>query len=434
MKTAYRNCRLFTGAETSDSFAEGKTIVVEDERIAAVVDASETPVADTDVDLDGAYVLPGLINAHAHHFGTGKPAKNLAGGFSQKAILGFAATHLGKAYLDKLCEENLATALLSGVTTVRGVGDFRYADVDARDKIERGEMVGPHFIVSGPAMTVVDGHGAGTFAEIADTPEEFAALVEDRKTHGVDFIKICTTGGVMDSDKRGEAGLPRMSVEQTRAVCDRAHELGMKVASHTESTEGVEVDLEGGVDTIEHGSGFDERLAGLFKKSHAADICTIAVAYNLAMLPAKRTKLNPVSTYNANMVFERIAEGARIALAHDIPVGIGTDAACPFITHYDLWRDIYWFSRFIEVSPARALHIATLGNARILGIDDRTGSIESGKYADFIILHENPLEDLRALRHVDEVVIRGKRIADASERLEKHRLPEVDKALDSIMG
>lgn len=431
MRTAYTNCTLFDGTSHT-KMQPGTTIVVDDDRIEYV--GAELPVAliDETVDLNGAYVMPGLINLHAHHFGHGKPAASLGGGFAQKALLAYARTSMGHRYLDNTAIGCLKAALYSGVTTERGVGDVEYSDVRVRDRINKGEVEGPRFLVSGPAITVANGHGAGTFAEVAETPEEFAAVVDERAKHNVDFIKICTTGGVMDSMKKGEAGLLRMTVEQTKAVCDRAHKLGMCVASHTESTEGIEVDLKGGVDTVEHGAPLTEELARLFKEQGAADICTISVALPLARLTPEQTKLNEVSTYNAGVVLERIIQGAKDCLAHDIPVGLGTDAACPFITHYDLWREVVAFNKLVGADPALALTTVTLGNAKILGLDHITGSVEAGKCADFIVLRENPLDDLHNLRNVEQVIVRGKRIADAKTKLDALRNPQIDSVLDGL--
>lgn len=433
MRTAYINCTLFDGTDQAQMVPDS-ALVVEGDRIVEIAHGEEAHhlAADETVDLGGAYVMPGLINAHAHHFGYGKPAASLSGGVAQKALLAFARSKAGHHYLETVAQNCLKAALYSGVTTERGVGDLLYTDVRVRNAINAGQLQGPRFLVSGPAITVANGHGAGTFAEIADTPEAFAACVDDRAAHGVDFIKICTTGGVMDSTERGEAGLLRMNVEQTRAVCERAHEHGLYVASHTESTEGVQVDLDGGVTTVEHGSPLTEELAQQFKRQGAADICTISVTLPLAKLSHEQTKLAEVTTYNTGVVMERIIQGAKDCLTHDIPVGLGTDAGCPFVTHYDLWREVLVFHELVGVDTAFALRSVTLGNARILGIDDITGSLEAGKCADFIVLRENPVEDLFALRNVDQVVVRGERITDAQEKLKPLRNPQIDEVLDTI--
>lgn len=100
-------------------------------------------------------------------------------------------------------------------------------------------------------------------------------------------------------------------------------------------------------------------------------------------------------------------ESAKTALANGIPVGLGNDVGCPYITQYDFWRELCYFHKYCGVSNRFALYTATLRNAQLAGIGDVTGSIAPGKSADFIVTRENPLEDLRALQHLELVVCRG---------------------------
>ena len=117
-----------------------------------------------------------------------------------------------------------------------------------------------------------------------------------------------------------------------------------------------------------------------------------------------------------------------MALREGIPVGLGTDAGCPFVTQYDMWRELAYFHNFCGVSNAYALHTATLGNAKIAGIDQETGSIEIGKSADFLVTAGNPLEKLRALRRPHMVVIRGEEIAEPGSRKDG----EIERTLDEL--
>ena len=109
-------------------------------------------------------------------------------------------------------------------------------------------------------------------------------------------------------------------------------------------------------------------------------------------------------------------------------MGLGTDTGCPFITHYNMWREVRYFAQYCNVSNAFALHTATLANAQILGMEDEIGSIEPGKCADFIVSTENPLDDLSALRHLKMVARDGKIICDPAPKPTKG----VDAALDSL--
>ena len=189
----------------------------------------------------------------------------------------------------------------------------------------------------------------------------------------MDLIKICVTGGVMDAKKKGEPGELKMNLAQTKAVCDEAHRLGYQVASHTESPEGVKVALQGGVDTIEHGSLLDEEAIQLFKEHKSSFICTLSPALPLAEFSASLTKLNDLCQFNSRVVL----------------------------------NNIYYFAQQIGVSNAFALYTATLGNAKIIGVDHITGSIEEGKYADLIVTKKNPLENLQALEVMEYVMVEG---------------------------
>ena len=88
-------------------------------------------------------------------------------------------------------------------------------------------------------------------------------------------------------------------------------------------------------------------------------------------------------------------------------MGMGTDASVPFVPHYEFWRELVYYQHFAGVSNKRALNIATEQNAVLLGVDDITGTLEPGKSADFLVLDQNPLEDLMALEHLVHVVQRG---------------------------
>ena len=430
MNYILKNANLFDGTNNND-IQENMCVLVENGKIKSIQPSSEEIKEDYEIiDLQGKYLLPGLINLHAHLFGTGKPSKSLGGGTMQKLLVKFIHTPLGKPVIDSMVTKHITSALNSGVTTIRSSGDFCFSDVRIRDKINSGEIIGPRLIVPGPAITCVGGHGDGTFAISNDDPNTLADYVKSHKEKGVDYIKICVTGGVMDAKKKGEPGEVKMTLEQTKAVCDMAHKFGLKVASHTESSKGIEVALDGGVDTVEHGSFLDENLVQKFKENNSAFIVTTSPALPLAKLSPSITKLNEMCVYNSNVILDGMVNGAKEALKNNITVGLGTDASCPLVTPYDMWREVYYFAKFYGVSNAFAIHTATLVNAQILGIDDITGSIEVGKEADLIIVKENPIEDLTALRKIDMVMVGGKLID--SPKYERNE--QIDEWLDSLIN
>lgn len=133
--------------------------------------------------------------------------------------------------------------------------------------------------------------------------------------------------------------------------------------------------------------------------------------------------------YNGNVVFEGIIDCAKAALANDIPVVLGNDVGCPWITQYDFWRELYYFHKYVGVSNAFALYTAAKRSAELTGIGHLTGSIEKGKAADLIVTAENPLEDLRALRNLELVVARGNVIEHPVIKKRKQVESELDKFL-----
>lgn len=408
------------------------TVVVDEGRILAVGPAATTvpPMGAREIDLAGAYLMPGLVNAHVHLCGSGKP---MSAGGAGDLIDKVVGNPLGMWYLRRTLKAHAQQQLASGVTTVRSVGDPGFADVDVRNAIDAGRYPGPRLVTSGVGVTVPGGHGAGLFAHVAETPEEAREIVRTCFAHNCDLVKLFITGGVFDAEVEGEPGVLRMSPEIARAAVDEAHKLGMATAAHIESAEGVRVGLEAGVDTIEHGAELDDELIALFKENGvgraSALTCTVSPALPFVELDPEKTKSTEVQKVNGRIVYEGIVRAAQQALAAGIPVGLGTDSSCPYITQYDMWREVVYFERIVGASRTLALHTATLGNARILGLGDETGSIEAGKAADLIVLDRNPLDDLEALRDVRMVMARG--VLDEHPRVK--RLTELDAELDGFL-
>ena len=220
-----------------------------------------------------------------------------------------------------------------------------------------------------------------------------------------------------------------MPPEMVRAVCERAHAAGFSVAAHVESPEGVRVALENGVDSIEHGAQPDAAITALYKEKGAFQVATLSPALPYALFDRSVSHATYEQQENGKVVFDGIIAMARENLANGIPVGLGTDTGCPYITHYDMWRELCYFVKYCGVTPAFALHTATLLNARLAGIDGETGSIEAGKAADLIVCAKDPLADLSALRTLSMVIKGGYRVEHPAPK----KLPEVERELDKFL-
>ena len=212
-------------------------------------------------------------------------------------------------------------------------------------------------------------------------------------------------------------------------IRDRAHGLGMKVAAHVESPEGVRVALENGVDSIEHGAKPDEEILRLLRERGAFQVATLSPAIPYALFDRSVSHATYEQQENGKVVLEGVIAMARACLENDIPVGLGTDTGCPYVTHYDMWRELCYFVKYCGVTPAFALHSATLRNARLAGIDSVTGSVEEGKAADLVVCGKDPLADLSALRSLHMVIKDGVRIEHPAVK----KLPEVERELDKFL-
>lgn len=404
----------------------GKVVCVEGGRIAAVTEGP-VPAGYEPVDLHGQYVMPGLINMHVHLPASGKPKKKPSD--PKKLVKLITSSGLMRRVGIKLCEGYAKTELLSGVTTIRTVGGVADFDTIIRDQSAEGRILAPRVVASNMAVSVPGGHMAGSLAYEARTAEEAAGYVERIAAEKPDLIKLMITGGVMDAEVVGEPGVLRMQPALVKAACDTAHRLGMKVAAHVESPEGVRVALENGVDSIEHGAMPDEDILRLFKERGAFQISTISPAVPYALFDRSISHATYEQQENGKVVFEGIVALARACLANGIPVGLGTDTGCPYITHYDMWRELCYFVKYCGVTPAFALYSATLLNAQLAGIDDVTGSVEAGKAADLIVCAKDPLADLTALRQLSMVIRAGVRIDHPTVK----KMPEVERELDRFL-
>lgn len=426
MKYAYINGKILSG-DKDMQVKQGLVIVTEGEKITDIVkEVPKSPDMKV-VDLDGRYIMPGLINMHVHLAGNGKPQKKQRD--NEKLVKTLMGTALSRAVAYKVVSDFARTELLSGVTTIRTVGGLGDFDTRLRDEIAAGKRVGPRILAANEGISVPGGHMAGSVAVAAHSIDEALKQLEHAENEKVDLVKLMITGGVLDAKEKGVPGELKMKPEMVKAVCDRAHAAGYKVAAHVESPEGVKVALANGVDSIEHGAKPDDEMIRLFKEKNAFLCTTISPAVPYALFDRSLTNATEVEQYNGNIVFDGIVECAKTALANDIPVVLGNDVGCPWITQYDFWRELCYFHKYTGVSNAFALYTATKRSAELAGIGDITGSIEKGKCADMIVTKDNPLARLEALRHVDMVIARGRVIYSPKIKVNSLVERELDKFL-----
>ena len=401
MKTVYKNVNILDGTKNM-VLQENMAIEITNDKITNIV--KDNPSIEG-IDLGGKYLIPGLINLHVHTPGNGFPKKKQ--GDSRKTAKLVMSNPLTQQIGVMLCKGAIKTEVLSGTTTIRTVGGLGHFDSMLRDKVIAKKVIGPRIVSCDSAVTIPGGHMEGSVAYGAKDDKDFVRFIEDNVRHGVDWIKIMITGGVLDAKVKGEPGEMKMSPEQVKLCCDTAHRLGKKVCAHVESPKGVEVAINNGVDSIEHGSAMSDDIVNKFKEKNRVLITTLSPAIPLAKFDPSITGGSEIQRYNSEVLLEGIIEGTKKCLKAGVKVGLGTDTVCPFITHYDMWRELEYLHYLCDVDRKECLYLATLNNAEIINVDSETGSIEVGKSADFIVINDNPLDRFDTIRNPELVSFKG---------------------------
>ena len=423
MPITYKNVNILDGTKDM-KLQENMMVTVTGGNISSI--KPNDPNVDG-IDLGGKYLIPGLINLHVHTPGNGFPKKKQTD--SKKVAKLVMSNKLFQQIGLYLCKDAIKTELLSGTTTIRTVGGLGHFDSQLRDKVSANKLLGPRIVSCDSAITIPGGHMEGSVAYGALDDDDFVRFIADNVNAGVDWIKIMITGGVLDAKVKGEPGEMKMTAEQVKLCCETAHRLGKKVCAHVESPKGVEVAIENGVDSIEHGSAMSDETVKKFKDNDRVLVCTLSPAIPLAKFDPEVTGGNDVQRYNSEVLLEGIIDGTKKCLAAGVKVGLGTDTVCPFITHYDMWRELEYAHYLIGLDRKECLYLATLNNAEIIDLDKETGSIEVGKSADFMVVNDNPLDGFDTIRNPELVVFKGKEFKNPKVK----KSPEAEEKLDEYL-
>lgn len=384
---------------------ERVTVVVEGNRIAAIEPGfrAGTP-QDRVVDLAQATVLPGLMDMHVHL--TEQNAPNFELSRYKMAPADYAFD--GAVYAER--------TLKSGFTTVRDTGDVLYnVSLSLRNAINAGKVIGPRIFAAGRIIATTGGHGdrtngwgphllaiPGIEDSIVDGPAEAMRAVRQHYKDGTNVIKITVTGGVLSIATSGMA--PQFSDEELRAVITTAHDYGMTVAAHAHGLEGMTRAVQAGIDSIEHGTFMDRNLMELMKKKGTHYVPTISAGRWVYEQAQKPGAYPDVVRDKALAIGPQIQKTFGDAYRAGVRVMFGTDAGV--FPHGLNARE---FQYMVEAGmPAmEAIQSATIVPARFLKIDDRLGSVESGKTADLIAVPGDPLADITLLQRVSFVMKDG---------------------------
>jgi imidazolonepropionase-like amidohydrolase len=364
-----------------DNLLPEGAIVIEDKKIIAIDSFMEINPSSYErvIDFPGLTLLPGMIDCHSHH--------------SMDASL--------ENYLDRMTDSIpvltlRATAMMkkdlrAGVTTCRTLGDKEYLDIACREAVHDGLVEGPRSIVAGKGIRAAKGHGFVGYP--FNGQEEIRNAIKENLAAGADFIKI-----YISDTLKGAGDLPSyLTREEIESAIQTSHEAGLRVASHCAGGIGLDWALDLGLDTLEHAYHISDIQLEKLAKSTTRLVLTLSPILNNEI----------VNHYPKHLIQGHFDERDKITcrlkalIGTNIPFALGTDGM-----HGELVREAEYAVE-LGATNYEALCALTINGARVCGIENETGSLLPGKYADIIAVEGNPLKNLEALKKVKAVVKQG---------------------------
>ena len=370
------NAQLIDGLPTSKVRAVNLRIA--DGRIAEITAAADRQDA---IDLGGAYLLPGFIDAHSH---IEDPA-------------------------------SAKRALLSGVTTARVLGDAYLKGMATRDLVRTGYVQGPEMLVSGGHVRPRLGEAFilsfpqfGQYLEAPlQGPENVAAVVRAVVARGADVIKVGASerAGLAYTDPRRQ----ELSFEELRAAVQEAGKTGLFVAAHAHDRHGANAAVRAGVRSIEHGTYLDDETLALMRKQGTFFVPTLAIMSPMGD-PRGDSADDIGLQLRTQQMMRPLREAVRKARTLGITVAVGTDGSYGDGDDSARVRPGYEIAELVACgyTPLEAIAAGTHNSARVLGIEGRTGSIAVGFEADLLVVDRDPRVDVTTLLEPMLVLSNGK--------------------------
>ena len=342
------------------------------------------------VDIANMTVMPGLINCHVHVTlePVGDPFSLLNNENRTKAALRAAV--------------NVKKHLQSGVTYLRDMGGYDNIDLEVKSCVEEGFIPGPGMQVSGKALTMTGGHGH-RFGRECDGEDDARKAAREQLKAGADIIKLMATGGVLTPGV--EPGSPQLTIKEMAAAIEEAHKAGRKTAAHAQGTVGIKNALIAGIDSIEHGIFLDDETIEMMIAQNTYFVPTLVAPYFIIKYGPEGgapeyaiEKSKRVEEFHTKSFIKALKAGVKIAM--------GTDSGTPFNLHDGTVQELLLMVKY-GMKPLEVITAATKTAAELLGIDNDYGTLEEGKFADLIVLAENPLTDMQTMLDIKYVYKKG---------------------------
>ena len=389
----------------SGNVLEEQSIHVADGKIISVEDGyQEVTAGEQLIDLRASTVIPGLMDMHVHLDMELTPKI-----YTEKYTL----NPVDLAYRSTVYARR---TLLAGFTTVRNIGDTDNITISLRNAIDQGYVEGPRILTAGKGISVTGGHmdptSGNSYALMGDPgpldgvingPYEARKAVRQRYKDGADVIKLAATGGMLSTTKSGLA--PHFAMDEIEAIVETARDYGMVVAAHAHGAEGIKRAVRAGVNSIEHGTELDDEGISLMKQ-HGTYLVPTMMAPDFAVQKARIDGYFPEIIVAKVRGFEQsIPAMVNKAYTSGVNIAYGTDSG---VTPHGENGKEFVLLVGAGMKPEHALQSATINTARLLRIEDETGSIEAGKLADIVAVKGDPLADIGLMQNVSFVMKQGK--------------------------
>ncbi len=399
-KTAFIGGLLIDG--TGNEPIKNSVVLIEDKKIVYAGSKIEIDTEYEIIDISGKTIMPGLIDTHLHFSGnlTDSDSDWVLEPLLQKAVVAVAQAK---------------EALEHGLTSVGEISRF---GTHIRNMIEQGIIEGPRVVTSGLGFCRTAGHGdshrlpldynleSHPWAERVDGPWELRRAIRKRLRDNPDAIKIWSTGGgIWRHDAKADS---HYCMEEIQAVVDECNMVNLPVWSHAEGYEGALNSCKAGVSAIIHGQELNEECLEIMKEKDITFCPTLQFFYEWFTVyePPYRSILDnfPGNT-TAEKELNRIVGNLQNANNKGIRITVGSDSFCSSLTPYGKYAitEMYTLNKS-GLTEMETIVAATKNGAEMLKIDSITGTIEAGKFADIIVLDNNPLDNIKNV-NVDEMKV-----------------------------
>ena len=400
--------RFFDGK--SDALVQNAVVIVQGDKIIDAASNLPVPSDAQVIDLGDATLSPGFMDAHTHL------TADFSGNYNERRLQeldlnvseqAIRATAFARATVE------------AGFTTVRDlgsrfVGSHEFVDVALRNSINKGVIAGPRMLVATKGIGATGGHFDPTngfrdflfrresdFTDgIANGPDEIRKAVRFEVKNGADVIKAAVSGGVLSLGD--EVDTPQLTPAEMTALVDESHRLRKKVAVHCHGDQAAREAIEAGVDSIEHGSFMKPETLTIMKKKGTFLTPTLLAS---DWIMKKIDNYPPALQLKAKEATAARSEMFRNAVKMGIKISFGTDAAV-----YPHGQNAKEFKLMVDLgmTPIDALKSAMANDADLLGIGQKVGTLEKGKFADIIAMPGDPTSDITATERVSFVMKEGK--------------------------